>query len=153
MLKRFSIIYWSQAGIKNGGISFFSVVVGLLWALVVTMFMGVILGLYVTLSGQLSYYMPYALGICMLVGVFAGGGVSGMHASRYGWLHGSITAVLYSTLVLILFLGSAPALLLNPGLWARFLLLITAGISAGIIGVNVPVKKARLLKGIGKINM
>lgn len=151
MFKRLTFLYWSRPEVRGSRqIQMSAVAVGLIWAVMVTLFCGVILALWVTFSEQPRYHFSGILGVCMLAGALLGGGTGGLSARKQGWLHGGTVGLIYGLLFLVMVGVGSLEVLQNPLIWVRLLLLILAGALGGIVGVNLPVKGFGTLRRMGR---
>lgn len=146
MLKRLTFVYWTRPDLQTKRFETAALKTGFMWAVLVTLFFGVVLGMWVTLSPRPQYYMPVVLNLCLLAGVTAGGLAGGFHARRQGFLHGGAVGILYGFLLVAIsavIAGGDINILLGSPLLLRLPLLILAGAAGGLVGVNIPVHRAK----------
>jgi len=147
MFKRMTFVYWSHPearGSRRAQIS--AVMAGLMWSIMVTLFCGVILALWVTLSEQPRYHLSGILGLCMFAGAVIGGGISGLHARKQGWLNGGVVGLAYGIVCLAMIAGGGVDGMFNPLVLGRLPVLTLAGALGGIVGVNLPQNRARTVR-------
>lgn len=150
LFKRLTFVHWSRPEAESGRIRVFALLTGLMWAVMVTLFCGVILALWVTLSPNPRYHLSGILGICMLAGALLGGGVGGFTARRQGWLHGGTVGLVYGILFLLMLAGGDRNALLNPAMLLRLPVLMLGGALGGIVGVNLPYGRVRAVRRMGR---
>lgn len=144
MFKRFSIVHWSHPGIPASRQFYLtSVLTGLVVAIVVTIFCGVVAGLWVMFTEQTSYHFSGVLGTSLLAGALLGGCAAGYYSRRLGWLHGSLAGLAYCLFLLVMTARSGLTVLEDPIFWARTLLVVITGALGGIVGVNYRARKER----------
>ena len=145
MLKRMTFVRWSRPGGEGAlrQIQPPSVITGLVWAIAVMLFCGVMLALWVTVSAGTIYHLSGVLSICMLLAALIGGGMSGVNARQQGWLNGGTVGFIYGVLFLMIIGGGGLGSVSDPLILARLPVLTAAGILGGIIGVNWPVRRLR----------
>ncbi|MTI84974.1 MAG: TIGR04086 family membrane protein [Firmicutes bacterium] len=152
MRNRLTFLYWSRP--ETGGaryqIQMSALVAGLMWAVTVTLFVGVILALWVTLSPHPTYNLSGVISLSLLAGALLGGSIGGLNVRRQGCLHGAIIGFVYGILFLLMMAGGDLNALQEPVIWARLLVLILAGSLGGIIGVNLPLNKTRFVRRTGR---
>ncbi len=139
MLKRLTFVHWSHpnAGGYRYQLQMSALIAGLLWAVLVTLFAGVILVLWVTLSQHPTYNLSGVIGLCMLGGALVGGGIGGLNARKQGWLHGGVIGLTYGIIFLAMMAGGNMGALKDPLVWIRLPLLAVLGALGGVAGVNL----------------
>ncbi|MBO8137246.1 MAG: TIGR04086 family membrane protein [Desulfotomaculum sp.] len=137
-MKRITFIKW-PAGERRGEkvINQGALVLGVMWAVSITLAVITAIGVYVMISMAQGFHMAGVLKLVTYAGVGIGAMVCGGMSARQGLVHGLLVGGIYALCYLLLtthwgIYGLETELLINV------LMLLLAGAAGGIVGVNLP---------------
>ncbi len=143
-MKKLTVLKWNPPLGGKGEKSFQpgAVLLGVLWAVSISIAVLVVLGLYIMISRYPVYHLSLVISLMTLLTVLLGGTVCGATANRFGLLHGILVGLIYSSIYLA-FLCWWNISLLKLSLLLNILPLLLAGGIGGVIGVNLSAVKRR----------
>lgn len=140
MPKGLTFFHWKlQAGNKRA-VNLSAIRLGLVWALGITAAAVLVLGLWVLFNSAGVYYFTRLLGSIALFSVAAGGIMSGRVVRNLGWLHGGLVGFCYGLAFILPALIAGPLALSFMDLTGRLGIFTLTGLTAGVIGVNLPAR-------------
>ena len=137
-MKKLTFFKWlpPAAGKREKTFQPAAVVLGVLWAVSISLGVLIALGVYVMVSTFPVYHFSLVITLVTVITVLLGGMIGGAAANRYGLVHGTLVglgyAVIYGALSLYWGISSL------EGLTVYCLMLLLTGGIGGIIGVNLP---------------
>lgn len=123
---------------------------GTVWAFSIMLAVAILAVAWVLVATGTQYSLAGLFSLTVLLGVLAGGVVSGMRAGGRGWLHGGLVGLTCGLLLLFLAALAGP-LAFGALYWVwRLMILVAAGTAGGVLGVNLARPRAAAYRrGLG----
>ncbi|MCR4442733.1 MAG: TIGR04086 family membrane protein [Peptococcaceae bacterium] len=122
------------------GFQITSVVKGLSWALVITIFLGITISLLLQFTSLSETLLQNFSAFIFFISMFFGATVGARSAGSKGLLHGLCVSALYLVLVLLTGLIWSPETFTFAGLLKRTGFAVLAGILGGFTGIGLAAK-------------
>ncbi len=137
-MKKLTFFKWPPpaAGRREKSFQPAAVVLGVLWAVSISLGGLIALGVYVMVSTFPVYHFSLVITLITVITVMLGGMISGAAANRYGLVHGMLVGAGYAAIYTALSLYWGISFL--EGMAVYCLLLLASGGVGGVIGVNLP---------------